>query len=102
MASGTVYLDVDDEITSAAQRIRGSEATKLALVVPYGSPAPPAARKHRAPLPQRAPAPAGLAAAATVVPPPAAVAIPPSAEPTTPPEVEAATVVPAPRKRGKK
>ncbi|HET9347373.1 MAG TPA: baseplate J/gp47 family protein [Candidatus Limnocylindrales bacterium] len=37
MASGTVYLDVDDEITSAAARIRGSEATKVALVVPYGS-----------------------------------------------------------------
>jgi hypothetical protein len=37
MASGTVYLDVDDEITSAAQRIRGSEATKIALVVPAGS-----------------------------------------------------------------
>lgn len=34
---GTVYLDVDDEITSAAARIRGSEATKVALVVPYGS-----------------------------------------------------------------
>ncbi|HET9521291.1 MAG TPA: hypothetical protein VFO73_09625 [Candidatus Limnocylindrales bacterium] len=37
MASGTVYLDVDDEITSAAQRIRGSVATKVALVVPAGS-----------------------------------------------------------------
>lgn len=37
MATGTVYLDVDDEITSAAARIRGSEATKVALVVPYGS-----------------------------------------------------------------
>jgi hypothetical protein len=37
MASGTVFLDVDDEITSAAARIRGSEATKVALVVPYGS-----------------------------------------------------------------
>ena len=32
MASGIVYLDVDDEITSAAARIRGSEATKVALV----------------------------------------------------------------------
>ena len=32
MATGTVYLDVDDEITSAAARIRGSEATKVALV----------------------------------------------------------------------
>ena len=37
MATGTVFLDVDDEITSAAARIRGSEATKVALVVPYGS-----------------------------------------------------------------
>ncbi len=37
MATGTVYLDVDDEITSAAARIRGSEATKVALVMPYGS-----------------------------------------------------------------
>ena len=37
MAKGTVYLDVDDEITSAAARIRGSEATRVALVVPYGS-----------------------------------------------------------------
>ncbi|MFL5750711.1 MAG: hypothetical protein ACJ767_08885, partial [Chloroflexota bacterium] len=37
MATGTVYLDVDDEITSAAARIRDSEATKVALVVPYGS-----------------------------------------------------------------
>lgn len=37
MATGTVYLDVDDEITSAAARIRGSEATRVALVVPYGS-----------------------------------------------------------------
>jgi hypothetical protein len=37
MATGTVFLDVDDEITSAAARIRGSEATKVALVVPHGS-----------------------------------------------------------------
>jgi hypothetical protein len=37
MATGTVYLDVDDEITSAAARIRSSEATKVALVIPYGS-----------------------------------------------------------------
>src|SRR6202795_3882301 len=37
MAAGTVYLDVDDEITSAASRIRSSESTKVALVVPYGS-----------------------------------------------------------------
>ncbi|MEA2548419.1 MAG: hypothetical protein QOE42_1017 [Chloroflexota bacterium] len=37
MAEGIVYLDVDDEITSAAQRIRSSPGTKVALVVPYGS-----------------------------------------------------------------
>ena len=37
MAAGIVYLDVDDEITSAAQRIRSSPATRVALVVPYGS-----------------------------------------------------------------
>src|SRR4051794_29260460 len=37
MAEGIVYLDVDDEITSAASRIRTSAGTKVALVVPYGS-----------------------------------------------------------------
>jgi hypothetical protein len=37
MAEGIVYLDVDDEITSAAQRIRSATGTKVALVVPYGS-----------------------------------------------------------------
>src|SRR5438876_626358 len=37
MAEGIVYLDVDDEITSAASRIRSSAGTKIALVVPYGS-----------------------------------------------------------------
>ncbi len=37
MATGTVYLDVDDEITSAATRIRSATSTKVALVVPYGS-----------------------------------------------------------------
>jgi hypothetical protein len=37
MAEGIVYLDVDDEITSAAARIRSSPGTKVALVVPYGS-----------------------------------------------------------------
>src|SRR5262245_57656015 len=37
MAAGIVYLDVDDEITSAAARIRASTATRVALVVPYGS-----------------------------------------------------------------
>src|SRR5437667_1215985 len=37
MAAGTIYLDVDDELTSAASRIRSSDSTKVALVVPYGS-----------------------------------------------------------------
>ena len=32
-----VYLDVDDEITSAAARIRSAEEGRVALVVPYGS-----------------------------------------------------------------
>src|SRR3954466_11996018 len=32
-----VYLDVDDEITSAAARIRGSHQTRVALVLPHGS-----------------------------------------------------------------
>jgi hypothetical protein len=32
-----VYLDVDDEITSAAARIRGAEAERVALVLPFGS-----------------------------------------------------------------
>ena len=32
-----VYLDVDDEITSAAARIRGADDRRVALVVPYGS-----------------------------------------------------------------
>ena len=37
MAEGIVYLDVDDEITSAASRIRSAAGTRVALVVPYGS-----------------------------------------------------------------
>ena len=37
MAEGIVYLDVDDEITSAASRIRTSPGTKVGLVVPNGS-----------------------------------------------------------------
>jgi hypothetical protein len=37
MAEGIVYLDVDDEITSAASRIRTAPGTKVGLVVPYGS-----------------------------------------------------------------
>jgi hypothetical protein len=32
-----IYLDVDDEITSAASRIRSAEGEELALVLPYGS-----------------------------------------------------------------
>lgn len=32
-----LYLDADDEITSAAARIRETEADRLALVIPYGS-----------------------------------------------------------------
>ena len=37
MAEGIVYLDVDDEITSAAQRIRSAAGARIALVVPHGS-----------------------------------------------------------------
>jgi hypothetical protein len=37
MPSGIVYLDVDDEITSAATRIRDSPERRVALVLPYGS-----------------------------------------------------------------
>lgn len=37
MADGILYLDVDDEITSAAARIRRSETSRVALVLPYGS-----------------------------------------------------------------
>jgi hypothetical protein len=37
MAEGIVYLDVDDEITSAAQRIRSAPGTRVAMVVPSGS-----------------------------------------------------------------
>jgi len=32
-----VYLDVDDEITSAAARIRATDAEQITLVLPYGS-----------------------------------------------------------------
>jgi hypothetical protein len=35
--SHLVYLDVDDEITSAAARIRASDAESITLVLPYGS-----------------------------------------------------------------
>ncbi|HEV7810560.1 MAG TPA: hypothetical protein VGO64_08170 [Candidatus Limnocylindrales bacterium] len=37
MAAGIIYLDADDEITSAAARIRGSATPRVGLVVPYGS-----------------------------------------------------------------
>ena len=37
MASRLIYLEVDDEITSAAARIRTAEANRLAVVLPYGS-----------------------------------------------------------------
>jgi hypothetical protein len=37
MTGGILYLDVDDEITSAAARIRGAEERRVAVVLPYGS-----------------------------------------------------------------
>ncbi len=37
MAAGVIYLDVDDEITSAAARIRGWDGSRVAVVLPYGS-----------------------------------------------------------------
>ena len=37
VAPEVVYLDVDDEITSAAARIRRLESERLAFVLPYGS-----------------------------------------------------------------
>jgi hypothetical protein len=37
MASRLIYLEVDDEITSAAARIRSAEQDRLAVVLPYGS-----------------------------------------------------------------
>jgi hypothetical protein len=37
MATPILYLDADDEITSAAARIRSTDANRLALVLPYGS-----------------------------------------------------------------
>src|SRR5512146_206825 len=37
MAGGILYLDIDDEITSAAARVRSSDARRVALVLPYGS-----------------------------------------------------------------
>src|SRR5688572_21413049 len=32
-----LYLDIDDEITTAAARVRGAEGTRVAMVLPYGS-----------------------------------------------------------------
>lgn len=37
MADGVIYLDIDDEITSAASRIRQVEGRRVAVVLPYGS-----------------------------------------------------------------
>ncbi len=37
MTDGILYVDVDDEITSAAARIRRSEGNRVVLVLPYGS-----------------------------------------------------------------
>ena len=37
MAGRIIYLEIDDEITSAAARIRASEAARIAVVLPYGS-----------------------------------------------------------------
>jgi Baseplate J-like protein len=37
MAMRVLYLDVDDEITSAASRIRSAEEIRVAVVLPYGS-----------------------------------------------------------------
>ncbi len=37
MAARIVYLEIDDEITSAAARIRVAEASRIAVVLPYGS-----------------------------------------------------------------
>jgi hypothetical protein len=37
MTDGILYLDVDDEITSAAARIRRAEGNRVVLVLPHGS-----------------------------------------------------------------
>ncbi len=37
MADGILYLDIDDEITSAAARVRAVESGRVAVVLPYGS-----------------------------------------------------------------
>ena len=37
MAAGILYLDIDDEITSAAARVRDVASGRVAVVLPYGS-----------------------------------------------------------------
>ena len=37
MADGVLYLDIDDEITSAAARVRAVAGGRVAVVLPYGS-----------------------------------------------------------------
>jgi hypothetical protein len=37
VAGGVIYLDIDDEITSAAARIRTVEGRRAAVVLPHGS-----------------------------------------------------------------
>lgn len=37
MPTGVIYLDIDDEITSAASRIRSVEGRRVAVVLPHGS-----------------------------------------------------------------
>jgi predicted secreted protein len=37
MADGILYLDIDDEITSAAARVRDVSSGRVAVVLPYGS-----------------------------------------------------------------
>ena len=32
-----LYLDIDDEITTAANRVREADASRIAIVLPYGS-----------------------------------------------------------------
>ncbi len=37
MESRILYLDIDDEITTAANRVREADASRIAIVLPYGS-----------------------------------------------------------------